>query len=130
MLERLKDRGIENVLALRGDVPEGMDRAHADYHYAGELVKEIRDFGGFCIGGACYPESHPESPSGEADLDRAEGEGEDVAEVPQNGVQRGNHRCDGEIAGGGTGAFGHKNTSILGLERVCHRAAAKGPSPE
>ena len=70
MLEELKRRGIENILALRGDVPEGMDRTQADYRYASELVKEIREFGGFCIGGACYPESHPESPDGEADIDR------------------------------------------------------------
>ncbi len=60
-LDLLRSKGIENILALRGDIPEGMSREHLDYHYASELTKEIRDYGRFCIGGACYPESHPES---------------------------------------------------------------------
>ncbi len=60
-LDLLRNKGIENILALRGDIPEGMSREHLDYHYASELTKEIRDYGYFCIGGACYPESHPES---------------------------------------------------------------------
>lgn len=60
-LELLKGKGIENILALRGDIPEGMSREHLDYHYASELTREIKDYGHFCIGGACYPESHPES---------------------------------------------------------------------
>ena len=68
-LSELRDRGIQNILALRGDIPEGFDPAHMDYHYAYELAEEIRDFGGFCIGGACYPESHPESESGIRDLE-------------------------------------------------------------
>lgn len=60
-LDTLSARGIENVLALRGDVPEGMSKEHLDYHYASELTREIKAYGGFCIGAACYPESHPES---------------------------------------------------------------------
>ncbi len=60
-LDLLKSKGIENILALRGDIPEGMSREHLDYHYASELTREIKDYGSFCIGGACYPESHPES---------------------------------------------------------------------
>ncbi len=60
-LDTLKSRGIENILALRGDMPEGMTRDHLDYHYASELTAEIKIYGGFCIGAACYPESHPES---------------------------------------------------------------------
>lgn len=60
-LDLLKSKGIENILALRGDIPEGMSREHLDYHYASELTKEIKEYGHFCIGGACYPESHPES---------------------------------------------------------------------
>lgn len=60
-LELLKSKGIENILALRGDIPEGMSRENLDYHYASELTREIKEYGGFCIGGACYPESHPES---------------------------------------------------------------------
>lgn len=68
-LERLKSLGIENILALRGDVPEGMSMDHLDYHYASELTAEIRDFGGFCIGGACYPEGHPESANSTKDIE-------------------------------------------------------------
>ncbi|MBE7043069.1 MAG: methylenetetrahydrofolate reductase [NAD(P)H] [Ruminococcaceae bacterium] len=60
-LQRLKDYGISNILALRGDIPEGMDKEHLEYRYAGQLIEEIKEFGEFCIGGACYPETHPES---------------------------------------------------------------------
>lgn len=59
-LNKLKELGIENILALRGDLPENFS-GNLDYRYASELVGEIKDFGGFCIGGACYPEGHPES---------------------------------------------------------------------
>lgn len=67
-LELLKSKGIENILALRGDIPEGMQREHLDYTFASELTAEIKEFGGFCIGGACYPESHPESASSIEDM--------------------------------------------------------------
>ena len=68
-LENLKSKGIENILALRGDIPEGLDLNFLEYHYASELAKEIKDFGGFCIGGACYPESHPESENSTKDIE-------------------------------------------------------------
>jgi len=68
VLSDLKSRGISNVLALRGDAPPEYDRANAEYRYASELIEQIADFGGFCIGGACYPEGHPESESGSADI--------------------------------------------------------------
>ncbi len=68
-LADLKARGIENILALRGDLPEGMGAKDLSFRYAADLAEEIRDFGGFCIGGACYPECHPESPNSNADLD-------------------------------------------------------------
>lgn len=68
-LDELSQLGIENVLALRGDIPNGMDRENAEYRYASELVAEIRERGGFCIGGACYPEGHPESENGNADIE-------------------------------------------------------------
>ena len=68
-LVSLKEKGLENILALRGDIPAGMDKDHLDYHYASELTQEIRDFGGFCIGGACYPESHPESENSFKDME-------------------------------------------------------------
>lgn len=64
----LKARGITNILALRGDIPRGGDIKHAEYRYASELIRQIRPLGDFCIGGACYPESHPESESSFADI--------------------------------------------------------------
>lgn len=68
-LEHLKAAGIENILALRGDYPEGYDpAAPRDYRYAADLVREIRAYGGFCIGAACYPEGHTECRSQEEDL--------------------------------------------------------------
>ena len=60
VLGELKARGIENVLALRGDIPAD-GRVAEDYRYASELIREIREFGDFCIGAACYPEGHVES---------------------------------------------------------------------
>lgn len=68
-LKNLRAQGIENILALRGDIPESFDRASASYHHASELMREIRDFGGFCIGGACYPEGHPESENDAKDIE-------------------------------------------------------------
>lgn len=68
-LTKLKEAGIENILALRGDIPEGFTMDHLDYHYASDLAKEISDFGDFCIGGACYPEGHPDSANSVEDID-------------------------------------------------------------
>ena len=69
-LEDLKKLGIENILALRGDIPAGGVFPQSDgYHHASELAAEIRAFGGFCIGGACYPEGHPESATLVEDID-------------------------------------------------------------
>lgn len=64
----LKAAGIKNVMALRGDIPAGMETRHRDYRYAAELVSELRLAGDFCIGGACYPEVHPESRNAEEDI--------------------------------------------------------------
>lgn len=65
----MKEAGIENVLALRGDVPEGMVYPSPDrYAHANELVAQIRELGDFCIGGACYPEGHPEAASRDEDI--------------------------------------------------------------
>ncbi len=67
----IKSAGITNIMALRGDIPkelEGADRSHWDYHYAIELIREIKESGDFCIGGACYPEKHPESTTQEEDI--------------------------------------------------------------
>jgi methylenetetrahydrofolate reductase (NADPH) len=64
-IAELREAGIENIMALRGDIPPGRedeDRSRWDYRHAVELVREIRASGGdFCVGGACYPEVHPES---------------------------------------------------------------------
>ena len=68
-LAELKQHGIENILALRGDIPEDKALLKTDYRYASELTQDIRDFGGFCIGGACYPEAHPESASSFEDIE-------------------------------------------------------------
>ncbi len=69
-LDELDAAGIENVLALRGDIPAGMDFPDPrHYRFASELVGQIKSRGGFAIGAACYPEGHPESPSKDHDLD-------------------------------------------------------------
>ena len=68
-LSKLRESGIENILALRGDIPDGMDPSGLEYHYASELTADIKAFGGFCISGACYPESHPESKSSDEDIE-------------------------------------------------------------
>ncbi|MBQ9742077.1 MAG: methylenetetrahydrofolate reductase [Ruminococcus sp.] len=66
-LENLRQAGIENILALRGDIPKD-GRVSTDYRYASQLIEEIADFGGFCIGGACYPEGHIECENLEEDI--------------------------------------------------------------
>ena len=53
VLDQLKAQGIENVLALRGDIPKDGKVEH-DYRYASELIAEIKASGDFCIGAACY----------------------------------------------------------------------------
>lgn len=66
----MKEAGIDNVMALRGDIPEYMqnqDRSTWEYTHAIELVKELKDLG-FCIGAACYPEVHPESKDQKEDI--------------------------------------------------------------
>lgn len=70
VIEELKERKIENILALRGDIPENADFPLPNqYHHAFELIEDIKQSGGdFCIGGACYPEGHPEAASVEEDL--------------------------------------------------------------
>ena len=68
-LDTLRQAGIENVLALRGDYPEGYDpTAPRDYRYARDLVEDIVAYGGFSIGAACYPEGHVECASQAEDL--------------------------------------------------------------
>ncbi len=67
----IKKAGIENVMALRGDIPAGHeheDRSHWDYRYATDLVRDLKEMGDFCIGGACYPEIHPDSANQKEDI--------------------------------------------------------------
>ena len=69
-LTELKSMGIENIFALRGDRPQWLEgEPFVDYKHASDLMKEIVGFGDFCIGGACYPEKHPEASTLEADID-------------------------------------------------------------
>lgn len=74
VLDELTLRGVENILALRGDIPVG---AHADADHwkdftsARDLAEYAASCGGFCIGGAAYPEGHPQSVSPEADVEFA-----------------------------------------------------------
>ena len=71
-IEDMKAVGIENVMALRGDLPAdmvGKDRSDWPYIHAVELVRELKESGAdFCIGGACYPEVHPESADQREDI--------------------------------------------------------------
>ena len=67
MAERIHEHGIENILALRGDIPADGKIEH-DYRYACELIRDLKELGDFCIGGACYPEGHPESPNKAEDI--------------------------------------------------------------
>ncbi len=67
----MKERGITNVMALRGDLTpelEGADRSLWSYRHAIDLVRELAEDGSFCIGGACYPEVHPESRNQTSDI--------------------------------------------------------------
>ena len=69
VIHNLKEQGIENILALRGDIPSDMpfpDKGR--FRYAYELVEEIRKHGDFCIGAACYPEGHVENEHKEDDI--------------------------------------------------------------
>lgn len=68
VLSDMQAAGMENVLALRGDLPKDGPVMH-DFTYASELVSFIHGQGDFCVGAACYPEGHPESGSRQRDMD-------------------------------------------------------------
>ena len=71
-IDEMAAAGIENVMALRGDLTEELeksDRSKWAYRHAVELVRELKESGrDFCVGGACYPEVHPESASQHEDI--------------------------------------------------------------
>ncbi len=68
-IDEIKENGIENILALRGDIPKGGEYPVGEYYkYASELVKEIKSKGDFCVGAACYPEGHTECEHKEDDI--------------------------------------------------------------
>lgn len=68
-LDKLKANKIENILALRGDIPKNFPKDFKrEYDYASQLISDIKKNGDFCIGGACYPECHPESASISEDI--------------------------------------------------------------
>lgn len=72
-LAKLREGGIENILALRGDIPQDTSFPSPEhYHFAGELIGHIRRLDGgrdFCVGAACYPEGHVECSRREDDID-------------------------------------------------------------
>ena len=69
VIDRLKEEGIENILALRGDIPKDASfPIPGQYHYASELIRDIKEQGDFCIGAACYPEGQVESASKNEDI--------------------------------------------------------------
>jgi len=64
----LRQAGVENVLALRGDAPKDGSAPTGELHYATDLVGLLRDEFDFSVGGACYPEVHPEAADAATDL--------------------------------------------------------------
>lgn len=70
-IEAMKENGINNVMALRGDLTpelEKSDKSTWDYRYAVDLIRELKKDDYFCVGAACYPEVHPESASQREDI--------------------------------------------------------------
>ncbi|MBR5459269.1 MAG: methylenetetrahydrofolate reductase [Clostridia bacterium] len=71
-IEDIRAAGIQNIMALRGDLTpelEQSDRSRWDYRHAIDLVRDIKEIDeSFCIGGACYPEIHPESENQKEDI--------------------------------------------------------------
>ena len=72
-IKEIKDAGIENIMALRGDLTTELvnsDRNKWDYRYAIDLIRDIKEtYSEFCVGGACYPEIHPESKNQKDDIE-------------------------------------------------------------
>lgn len=70
VLQQLQGHGVNNILALRGDIPADMQGDHqGSFAHASDLMRFVKEQGGFCVGGAAYPEGHPESGSLEQDIE-------------------------------------------------------------
>ena len=67
MVSQIKGLGIENIMALRGDIPQD-GKVGTDYKYAADLIRDIKEQSDLCIGGACYPEGHIECRHKEDDI--------------------------------------------------------------
>ena len=91
-IARIKEAGIQNILALRGDIPAGMDFPSPRYYeHAIQLVEEIRrDYPEACIGGACYPEKHPDAFNKDEDIRHIK----DLLQLPLSPQRSGRHRSD------------------------------------
>lgn len=69
VIKRLQEKNIENILALRGDIPKDIEFPLPNqYKYACELIEDIKKQGDFCIGAACYPEGHVDTERREDDI--------------------------------------------------------------
>ncbi len=68
ILNRFRNENIENILALRGDIPIGKENEKREFGYASDLIKYIKKNNDFTVGGACYPEPHIESKSRISDI--------------------------------------------------------------
>lgn len=70
VLQQLQGNGVNNILALRGDIPDDMQGDHqGSFAHASDLMRFVKEQGDFCVGGAAYPEGHPESGSLEQDIE-------------------------------------------------------------
>ena len=70
VLQQLQGHGVNNILALRGDIPADMQGDHqGSFAHASDLMSFVKEQGDFCVGGAAYPEGHPESGSLEQDIE-------------------------------------------------------------
>lgn len=69
IISQMKKNKIENVLALRGDIPQGMTNPLSNELDHANVLAKILKGEGFCVGGACYPEGHPESHNRQEDID-------------------------------------------------------------